>query len=360
MTTFDANEWQRYQRHMQLEGFAVAGQTRLKGSRVLIVGAGGLGCPAALYLAAAGVGHITLVDADTVCLSNLHRQILYTPADIGLNKALVARQKLLLHNPCIEVVALSERLRPDNARELIQQADIVLDCSDNFATRYLINDNCVNSRIPWIYASVLQFAGQVALFTPGQACFRCIFPQVATDIPDCNAAGVLGVMPGMLALLQSNECIKYLACIPSPLRNRLLLVDGMKLTFRNIGLSKDACCVCQQPIDTADHLQDYGSACQLDPLPMNSVEGAAFIALSGGQNVLLVDVRRADEHQAFNIGGSNIPLEDNFSQHFSDKSLHYLLYCQSGSRSSKGAALLLEQGFTQVSSLAGGLARLID
>ena len=178
-TALTAQEWLRYQRHLQLPQFSAAGQLALKAAHVLIVGMGGLGCPVAQYLAAAGVGKLTLVDADTVSLSNLQRQILYSCEDVGIKKVVAARQRLTALNDAIAIEAVIQQLSLQNAPALIQQCDLVVDCSDNFATRYLINDLCIAKQKPWIYGSVLGFAGQLALFVPGGACFRCLFPEAS-------------------------------------------------------------------------------------------------------------------------------------------------------------------------------------
>ena len=189
-TTFSSHEWLRYTRHLQLPNFGVAGQSKLKASHVLVVGAGGLGSPVCLYLAAAGVGHITIVDGDHVDITNLQRQIIFTTADIGQSKSVCAKDRLLSLNPEINVNAIEDHLSVDNASTLIGAVDLVLDCTDNFSTRYLINDTCVALKKPWVFASIYQFSGQCALFTPNSACFRCLFPEAPQNIDDCNKINV--------------------------------------------------------------------------------------------------------------------------------------------------------------------------
>ena len=220
---FSADEWLRYTRHIQLPQIGASGQSRLKHSRVLIVGAGGLGSPLALYLAAAGIGNITIVDGDTVEVTNLQRQILFSTNDIGQSKAAIAKAKLHALNPHIHVNAIEQHLSVDNVDGLIGESDLVVDCTDNFATRFLINDRCVQFKKPWVFASIFQFSGQCSLFTPQSACFRCLFPEPPKDAPDCNAAGVVGVLPGLLGTIEANEAIKYLAGIETTLENQLLI-----------------------------------------------------------------------------------------------------------------------------------------
>ena len=238
-TTFTASEWLRYTRHIQLPQLGAEGQARLKQSHVLIVGCGGLGSPVSLYLAAAGVGHITLIDGDTVDITNLQRQILFGTEQVGENKAESGKQRLQDLNPDIDVSTVTSHLTPENAEDLITAADLVIDCTDNFSVRYLINDLCVENKKPWLFAAIHQFKGQCALFLPEEACFRCLFPEVSADVEDCNTAGVLGVLPGILGTFQATEAIQYLAGLPTPLKNNLLLVDALDFNFQKIKIIKD-------------------------------------------------------------------------------------------------------------------------
>ena len=355
---FNENEWRRYQRHVQLPQFGVTGQTRLKKSHVLIVGAGGLGCPASQYLAAAGVGTITLVDGDRISRSNLQRQILFGEQDINQFKTEVARQRLVSNNPNIVVNSLQEHLSPQNASALIETADLVLDCTDNFATRYLINDLCVNLKTPWVYASVVQYSGQLALFTPETACFRCLFQEAPEDIPDCNSAGVLSSLPGMLALMQANEAIKFLSGLPTTLKNHLMLVEGLELGMRKIKLKKNQACVCHSgSIDTS--IQNYEAVCANDTTREYELSRNNFDIMRNKSNHIVIDVRSIEEHQAFNIGGKNIPFRDDFIDQFcsTNPTLEqtYLLYCQSGNRSYQALEALKKQNYPHVYSLKSGL-----
>jgi len=359
MTTFNEQEWQRYQRHVQLGSLGAAGQTRLKDSRVLIVGVGGLGCPAAQYLGAAGVGHITLVDGDCVDRANLQRQILFADADVGELKAEVGAARLRANNPHIEVATVCEHLSPDNAQALIAAADLVLDCTDNFATRYLINDVSLLTGTPWLFASVVQLSGQIALFTPDSACFRCLFPEAPEGVADCNSAGVLGPMPGLLGMLQAVETVKFLAGLATSLENTLLLVEGLSMDFRRIALRKNTGCRCGTAITIDAASPDYQFACAADDASPFSLDADAFRAKMNEPQVVLIDVRGPEEHTCFNIGGSNVVFSDDFAAACGipqdNAECTVLLYCQSGIRSEKAANALQAAGVEKVFSLRGGL-----
>ncbi|MBX2807739.1 MAG: HesA/MoeB/ThiF family protein [Cellvibrionaceae bacterium] len=363
-----ADEGLRYMRHVQLPQVGLKGQQRLRQARVLIVGAGGLGSPVAFYLAAAGVGHITLVDADRVDVSNLQRQILFTTDDIAQSKATSAQQRLLALNPNITVEAVTEAIAIDNAAALITPADLIIDCTDNFAARYLINDTCVRLQKPWLFASIYQFSGQCALFTPTSACFRCLFPEPPQHTGDCNSAGVLGVLPGLLGTHQANEALKYLLGLPCPLENTLLMIEAQDLTYQKIQLRKSPeCRVCgdqQQPVNPADYDLPQPSQAMCDTaVAAVDISPDQFRQQKNSATVLLLDVRSAEEHQAFNLGGKHIPLEqlpDQLSNLLSDAdaSKKILCYCQTGSRSKQAAKLLITRGF-QSQSLQGGLTQFI-
>lgn len=356
---FSSDEWLRYTRHIQLPQIGAAGQLKLKNSHVLIVGSGGLGSPVSLYLAAAGVGHITLIDGDSVDTTNLQRQILFTQNDVGKSKALSGKEKLSSLNSDIEVTAIAEHLTLSNGASLIEQADLVLDCTDNFATRYLINDLCAQFKKPWVFASIHQFSGQCALFTPADdhACFRCLFPESPTNVADCNAAGVLGVLPGLLGMFQANEALKYLAGLPTPLENTLLLVEAIDLTFRKIKLTQNGDCAVCSLNKTAEELTEYYQfACASDEANMLEITPEKFETLKNSDDVLILDVRTSAERNAFHIGGEHIPLPELESrQNTLDKSKTIICYCQSGVRSLKAATTLQKLGFT-TQSLKGGLA----
>ncbi len=355
---FTPQEWLRYTRHIQLPEFGAHGQARLKKASVLMVGMGGLGCPVSAYLTAAGVGHLVLVDGDRIELTNLQRQVLYTVDDIGRPKATTAKQKLRALNPDISIDAIDRYFDWQTAGD-IGNIDLVLDCSDNFATRYLINDFCLQYAIPWIYASIHQFTGQCALFTPGGGCFRCVFPAAPAQAEDCNTAGVIGTLPGLLGLLQANEAIKHLAGLETPLQGHLLLVDGKKLSLQRIALTADADCRCRSvPVVIDKHAADYREACAQAVADNHSCTIAPedFNVLRNEASATLLDVRSEEERRGFHIGGRHVA-HTALAAHLSELDKHplYLCYCQSGKRSREAAELLLQNGF-KARSLAGGLA----
>lgn len=355
---FSAQEWLRYTRHLQLPQIGVVGQKKLKGSRVLIVGAGGLGSPVALYLAAAGVGQITIIDGDHVDVTNLQRQIIFTTDQVGQSKALCAKERLLALNPSIAVTAITEHLSVNNVDDVINNSDLVLDCTDNFATRYLINDTCSKFKKPWVFASIYQFSGQCALFTENSACFRCLFPDPPTDVADCNTAGVLGVLPGLLGTIQANEAIKFLTDLPCPLENNLLMVEASDLTFRKIKLKKNNHCpLCANDAHNYEiDVSNYSMNCEVNLESHEELSASEFNLLKEKSNSVVLDVRDFDEREAFNIGGQHIPLNvlsDNLS--IINKNKNILCYCQTGIRSNKAAVMLEANGFN-ARSLKGGLA----
>lgn len=365
MSHFSAEEWQRYQRHIQLPSLGVNGQLCLKQAHVVIVGIGGLGCPVVQYLGAAGVGRITLVDGDTISRSNLHRQVLFGEADIGQYKAHVAASRVRSNNSSITVDAITQNLQPENALPLIEKADLVLDCSDNFAVRYLINDICVNTATPWLFASVVQMSGQAALFVPGKACFRCLFPEPPEGVADCNSAGVLGTLPGIVGLLQANEGIKLLTGQECPLQSHLMLIEGLDLQFRPIRLKQSASCPCGSGnIDLAAMANDYIVACSNSAATAASLDSEKFAEARDSTGIILIDVRSALEYEGFNLGGINLPLSEDFVRAVEaeaiDRETPCLLYCQSGKRSEKAAEQLRIAGYRNVKHLAGGISSWLE
>ena len=352
-TLFSADEWHRYTRHIQLPQMGAEGQAKLKQSHVLIIGAGGLGSPVALYLAAAGVGRLTIVDGDSVELTNLQRQIIFSTQDIGKSKADVAREKLLALNPEINISAINKDFTLDNAKTLVEQADLVLDCTDNFETRYLLNDTCLEVKKPWLFASIFQFSGQCALFVPDSVCFRCLFPEMPTNALDCNSAGVLGVLPGLLGTIQANEAIKFLVDLPCPLENTLLIVEAIDLTIKKIHLRKNPECVCAGSGEV--NAKNYQRVCVSDLDGLAEIN-ARQLAEKPAESYQLIDVRTQAEREGFNIGGQHIPLDglhENIQTINTNSEL--IIYCQSGARSAKAVELLKEKGIKSL-SLHGGIA----
>ena len=356
MSQFSATEWHRSQRHIQLKEIGVEGQIKLKNSHVVIVGMGGLGCPAAQYLASAGVGKLTLVDADKIAASNLQRQILYSHSQIGRYKVEAAREQLLKNNPDVHIEALKQHLTQENAEALLADASLVLDCTDNFQSRYLINYHCLQLSKAWVYASVIGLDGQIALFTPGKACYACLFPQPAQEVEDCNSAGVLASLPGVLGCLQATEALKFIAGIEPGLVNNLLLLDGMSCQFRHIQLQKNPECGCNTKTPPL-HLSS--ESCNIKETNQ-TISCQEFKNLQNSGKWQLLDVRSHQEHQAFNLGGQNIPLEELYADLPLNPQGKYLVYCQTGFRSQKAVAYLQEHNFHDLLSLEGGLGAWLE
>ncbi len=268
MIDFSEEQIERYSRHILLQDVGVEGQEKLLGGRVLIVGAGGLGSPVALYLAAAGVGHIGIIDADCVDLSNLQRQVIHTTADIGRPKVESAREKMLAINPDIEVTTYHEYLEADNALDIIRPYDFIVDGTDNFPVKFLINDACVMAGKPFSHGGILRFDGQTFTHLPGTACYRCMFkePPPAGAVPTCSQAGVLGAVAGMLGTIQATEVLKYLTGVGELLTDRLLSFNAKSMTFRTTKVRRQTTCPVCGAHPTVDKLVDYEqAACDLKP-----------------------------------------------------------------------------------------------
>src|SRR5256712_2503490 len=313
-------ELQRYSRHLIMPEVTADGQRRLKAARVLCIGAGGLGSPAALYLAAAGVGTIGIVDFDAVDLSNLQRQILHGTKDVGRGKLESARDRLRDINPEIDIELYQCRLSSENASEIVSKYDIVVDGSDNFATRYLSNDVCVFEQKPNVYGSVFRFEGQTTVFAPhlGGPCYRCLFPEPppSESVPNCAQAGVLGVLPGIIGILQAIETVKLIVGIGEPLVGRLLHFDALKVKFRELNLRRDPeCPVCGENPTIFSPI-DYEQFCGIRPRPARDHDGHPAISvdelkrkMEGNGGFTIVDVREEFEYEIARIEDSKlIPL----------------------------------------------------
>lgn len=368
------DELQRYHRHLILPDVGEAGQRRLKAARVLLVGAGGLGSPAALYLAAAGIGHLGIVDADEVELSNLQRQVLHGTRDVGRAKVASARERLHETNPHVEVATYHTRLTSANALELLRGYDIILDGSDNFPTRYLINDASVLLGKPNVYGSVLRFDGQVAVLGSGDGpCYRCLFrePPRPGLVPDCAEGGVLGVLPGLVGMIQATETIKLITGAGEPLVGRLLLVDALRMRFRTIEVARDPeCPACGTREITS--LIDYDAFCGLkatepanaigaeEDEPSDDISPLALAALvRSGSPPGLLDVREPYEWAIARLPDARlVPLNSLPQAVLSlDRDAELVVYCHHGVRSQAAAAWLRDQGFGRVRNLVGGIDR---
>jgi molybdopterin/thiamine biosynthesis adenylyltransferase/rhodanese-related sulfurtransferase len=353
----------RYSRHLILPEIGLAGQERLKAARVLLVGAGGLGSPAALYLAAAGVGTMGLIDFDVVDRSNLQRQVVHGTAAVGTSKLASARARLADLNPHVQVETIEARLTAANALEHLRGWDVVLDGSDNFPTRYLVNDACVLLGLPTVYGAVLRFEGQVSVFDARRGpCYRCLYrePPPPELVPSCAEGGVVGVVPGVIGSLQALETIKLVTGIGTTLIGRLLLFDGMKLQFREIALEKDPDCVVCGPHPTVTHLIDYEAFCGVGAPPVANGEiSAADAAAAAGRDpsTVLVDVREPFEWDIVHVDGArHVPLRDLPARlRELDGHADVLVYCHHGTRSRQAVELLRAAGFSKVRSVRGGI-----
>lgn len=360
----DSDEILRYARHLTLPEVGTEGQRRLKSARVAVVGAGGLGSPAALYLASAGVGTIGLIDFDRVEESNLQRQIIHGTAAIGRPKVESAQERLADLNPFTHVETFDMRLDSDNALGILQEFDLVVDGSDNFPTRYLLNDACVLLGKPNVYGAVFRFDGQVSVFSsPHGPCYRCLFaePPPPDLAPSCAEGGVVGVLPGVIGSLQALEALKLILGKGTPLTGRLLILDGLKLQFREIVLRKDPDCPVCGKNPTIQTLIDYEQFCGMESQnKQDEMELAALdlqTEMQQNPDLVIVDVREAPEIQICSIeGSSHIPLGELASRlsELNSKS-DLVTVCRTGVRSLQAAWLLKDAGFPRVRSLRGGI-----
>jgi len=363
------DEIRRYSRHLILPEVGLAGQKKIKSTSVLCIGAGGLGSPIAMYLAAAGIGRIGIVDFDSVDFSNLQRQIAHGTEDVGRHKGESARETILSINPNVEVVLHSVRLSSENAMEIIEPYDIVVDGTDNFPTRYLTNDACVLLKKPNVYGSIFRFEGQASVFAPhlGGPCYRCLYPEPPPPgmVPSCAEGGVLGVLPGIVGCIQATEILKLALGKGTSLINRLLLFNALDMKFRELKLRRDPQCpVCgDQPTVTA--LIDYEQFCGIpeagaepesnpDEVTVHDMKRALG---DPALNVKVVDVREPDELEIARVEGvPQIPLSQ-LHERFTEldpNQTHYLC-CKSGVRSMKALLFLREQGFKYLKNVKGGI-----
>tara|TARA_B110000093_G_scaffold35324_1_gene36755 strand:- start:2286 stop:3419 length:1134 start_codon:yes stop_codon:yes gene_type:complete len=363
MTTLSQSEISRYQRHLTLPGFGEAAQLKLKAARVLIVGAGGLGCPALQYLAAAGVGTLGIVDDDRVSRSNLQRQILYTDADVGEMKVAVAAERLMAMNPDIRCVRHALRLTVENALELIGQYDLVLDGSDNFATRYLVNDACVLAGKPLVYGALHRYQGQVSVFNfEGGPTYRCLFPEPPNpkDAPNCSEIGVLGFLPGIVGVMQATEVIKVLTGIGEPLAGKLLIFDALKMSQTIVRFKRVPGYAQVTELKEIEYTCGVSST-ESDSEEITPAELQAQMQLNGAA-LQVVDVREGWERALYRIDSVHVPLGSILDQTADLEAaglktdLPTCVYCKGGVRSMKALQVLKSHyGFSEIKSLAGGI-----
>jgi adenylyltransferase/sulfurtransferase len=348
-----------------------AGQDRLRQSRVLIVGAGGLGSPAALYLAAAGVGTIGLVDFDYVDRSNLQRQVLYTETDLGAPKVEAADARLSALNPDITIEVYPERFSIGNAAKLVSQYDCIVDGSDNFSTRYLVADACALLKKPNVHGAIFRFDGQLTVFWPPQGpCYRCLFPDPPPPdaVPNCAEAGVLGVLPGVLGCLQASETIKLLLGVGEPLIGRMLMFDALAGRFREVRLSRAPHCpLCGENPTIRELKETLVEECTAHPVPPGEPHADCSVEelhrrIKSGESLLLIDVRKPEERDICRIDGAIAMVMDDVPKRMGelDPNREMIIHCRSGKRSATVAGFLRSQGFSNVRNLAGGILEWID
>ncbi len=362
-------ELRRYSRHLTLPEIGSEGQARLKAARVLVIGAGGLGSPVGLYLVAAGVGRIGLVDFDEVDETNLQRQVLYGQRDVGRPKLEAARERLADTNPLIDIVLHAEKLTRDNALAILEDYDLVVDGSDNFPTRYLVNDACVLSGKPWVYGSIYRFEGQVAVFWGQRGpCYRCLFPEPPPPglVPSCAEGGVLGVLPGIIGSLQASEAMKLVLGLGTSLVGRLLVFDALTSEFRELTLEKSPDCPVCGEHPTQTELIDYEEFCGLEEEEVTVDADAPEFEISvdelkawrdEGRTHVLIDVRTPQEYDIALIEGSTlIPLNE-LPERLGelDADADIVVHCHHGPRSSSAVSYMRGNGFPKARNLSGGI-----
>ncbi|HEV3038844.1 MAG TPA: molybdopterin-synthase adenylyltransferase MoeB [Candidatus Angelobacter sp.] len=356
----------RYSRHLIMPEVGMEGQEKLKAARVLCIGTGGLGSPLALYLAAAGVGTLGLVDFDVVDFSNLQRQVIHFTTDVGRPKLQSAKDKIAAINPFVNVKTFETRLTSENALKIFEGFDIIVDGTDNFPTRFLVNDACVFTGKPNVYGSIFRFEGQASVFAAKDGpCYRCLYPEPPPPglVPSCAEGGVLGILPGLVGLIQATEAIKLILGKGEPLIGRLLLVDALGMRFRELKLRKNPDCVVCGKNPSVTKLIDYEEFCGLrgqeKPVSTNSFEISVEELkrrLDAKEDIFILDVREPHEYQICNINGHLIPLNDLPKRvNELDPDQEMVVHCKMGGRSAKAVEFLHKSGFTKAKNLTGGI-----
>lgn len=363
------DEVKRYSRHLIIPDVGMAGQKRLKNAKVLVVGAGGLGSPALLYLAAAGVGTLGIVDFDIVDESNLQRQIIHGVSDVGKSKATSAAASIAEVNPYVKVILHQERLDSDNVMEIFAPYDLIIDGTDNFATRYLVNDACVLLHKPYVWGSIYRFDGQASVFWADYGpCYRCLYPEPPPPgmVPSCAEGGVLGVLCASIGSIQVNEAIKLITGIGEPLAGRLMIYDALEMSYRTVRVKKDPeCAVCGKN-PTVTELIDYDAFCgAVSDEAAEAVVGSTITAkdlkgmLDRGENIFLVDVREPNEYEIVSIPGATLIPKGEFLSGAALEKLpqdkRVVLHCKSGARSAECLAIVKNAGFSDAVHVGGGV-----
>jgi molybdopterin/thiamine biosynthesis adenylyltransferase/rhodanese-related sulfurtransferase len=371
-TALSNEEILRYSRHLIMPEVGMEGQQKLKAAKVLCIGTGGLGSPLTLYLAAAGVGTLGLVDFDVVDYTNLQRQIIHSTPDVGRPKLESAEEKLRALNPYVDIRKFETRLTSANALDIFRDFDVIADGTDNFPTRYLVNDACVLTGKPNVYGSIFRFEGQASVFATKEGpCYRCLYPEPPPPglVPSCAEGGVLGILPGLVGIIQATEAIKLILGAGEPLIGRLLMVDALAMSFRTLKLRKNPECPACGAHPTIKKLIDYEQFCGI---PAAGHQEPAVNAdditpeelkrrLDAGEDLFVLDVREPHEYQIANLGGHLIPLND-LPKRVSelDSSREIVAHCKMGGRSAKAVDFLRQAGFKKVRNLAGGIAAWSD
>ena len=369
--TLSNDEILRYSRHLIMPEVGMEGQLKLKAAKVLCIGAGGLGSPLALYLGAAGVGTLGIVDFDVVDYTNLQRQIIHSTADVGRPKLDSAAEKLKAMNPFLNIRKFNTRLSSDNALELFKEFDIIADGTDNFPTRYLVNDACVLTGKPNVYGSIFRFEGQASIFATEEGpCYRCLYPEPPPPglVPSCAEGGVLGILPGLVGVIQATEVIKLILSKGDPLIGRLLLIDALAMKFRELKLRKNPDCPACGKNPTITKLIDYEEFCGIrgEEAPAEVTTDEIEVEelkkrLDRGDDIYVLDVREPHEYDICNIGGHLIPLGELPNRvNELDTSKEIVAHCRSGVRSAKAVNFLRQAGFKKVHNLAGGILAWAD
>jgi len=373
-STLSKEEILRYSRHLIMPEVGMEGQQKLKDARVLCIGAGGLGSPLAMYLAAAGVGTLGIVDFDVVDFTNLQRQIIHSTADVGRKKLDSAAETISGINPFVKVEKFETRLSSQNALELFREFDVIADGTDNFPTRYLVNDACVLTGKPNVYGSIFRFEGQASVFaTKDGPCYRCLYPEPPPPglVPSCAEGGVLGILPGLVGVIQATETIKLILGSGDSLIGRLLLIDAMSMKFRELKLRKNPECPACGAHPTVKKLIDYEQFCGIPSASAAHPSTVPAIPeiqpqelkrrLDAGEDIFILDVREPHEYQICNLGGYLIPINDLPRRvNELDSSRQIVAHCKMGGRSAKAVEFLRQAGFKNVVNLAGGITAWSD
>lgn len=365
----------RYSRHLIMPEVGMEGQKRLKAARVLLIGAGGLGSPLALYLAAAGVGRIGLVDFDVVDFSNLQRQVLHSTLDVGRPKLQSAREKLQAINPTVQLDLHDTRLSAANALQIFQPYDIIIDGTDNFPTRYLVNDACVLLKKANVYGSIFRFDGQASVFYPPHGpCYRCLYPEPPPpgEVPSCAEGGVLGILPGLIGCIQATEAVKLILGKGEPLIGRLLLYDALQMRFREFKVRRNPECPLCGDRPTITQLIDYEQFCGIrgqEAVTVEMTSGQQELTveelkarLDRGEKVFILDVRNPEEYEICHIAGSVLMPLPELPQRFGELAMdqEIVVHCKSGMRSQKAIQFLHSRGFSKLLNLKGGIMAWAD